>query len=65
MKEHFNKKQLAIGMKVEMEHTNSKRVAKRIAEDHLRESPQYYTYLLRMEKEMMKKENERQTLTFW
>jgi hypothetical protein len=65
MKEHFNKKQVAIGIKTEMEHTTSRRVAKRIALDHLREHPQYYTYLLRMEREMKKLDKKKPTLTFW
>jgi len=32
-----------IGVKVEMEHTKDKKVAARIAIDHLREDPRYYT----------------------
>lgn len=31
------------GIKTEMEHTNSKSVAKKIAMDHLVEDPKYYT----------------------
>lgn len=48
--EKFNRRQLEIGTRVEMEHTKSKRVARRIAKDHLREIPDYYTRLLKMEK---------------
>lgn len=37
------KKELKIGTKIEMEHTNSKKVAQKIATDHLKEFPHYYT----------------------
>jgi len=42
-------KQLNIGMKEEMEHTNDKRIAKEIAMDHLSEDPTYYTKLKKIE----------------
>lgn len=50
----YNKKQLRMGIKVEMEHTKSKRVAEKIAKDHLREfkGKPYYTYLLKMERKL-------------
>jgi hypothetical protein len=38
-----------MGIKVEMEHTKNKTIAKRIALDHLAELPDYYTRLLKME----------------
>ena len=41
----FNKTQLEKGIKVEMEHTMSRNVAKRIAKDHLAECPRYYLEL--------------------
>jgi len=44
-------KQLEMGIKVEMEHTTDKAIARRIALDHLREIPDYYTRLLKMERE--------------
>lgn len=47
----FNKKNLKKGMKVEKEHTKNKAVAKEIAKDHLKEDPQYYRKLQKMEKE--------------
>ncbi len=51
----YNKKELRIGTKVEMEHTKSKRVAEKIAKDHLREFSNYYTMgLLKMEKRLKK-----------
>jgi len=44
-------KQLKLGVKVEMEHTDSPIIAKEIARDHLWEDPNYYTKLKKMEKE--------------
>lgn len=41
----FDKKQLAMGIKHEMEHTSDARKAKEIAKDHLSEDPHYYTKL--------------------
>ena len=46
-----DKKELKLGTKVEMEHTKNKAIAKRIALDHLAELPDYYTRLMKMEKE--------------
>jgi hypothetical protein len=48
----FNTRALQKGIKVEMEHTSDKRVAKEIAKDHLKENPKYYEYLEKMEKKM-------------
>lgn len=45
----FDKKQLDMGVRVEMEHTNDKNIAKMIAKDHLKEMPDYYTKLKAME----------------
>lgn len=42
--------QLAMGIKVEMEHTTDKEVAEKIARDHLAEFPDYYTRLDKMER---------------
>ena len=47
------KKQLEMGMKVEMEHTDSKDKAKEIAMDHLWEDPSYYTKLKKIEAKEM------------
>ena len=47
----FDKKQLAIGIKSEMEHTNDKHIAAEIAMDHLSEDPEYYAKLKKMENE--------------
>ena len=43
-------KQIEMGMKVEMEHTNDKERAREISMDHLSEFPDYYTRLDSMEK---------------
>jgi hypothetical protein len=43
----FNPRELALGIKTEMEHTNNPLVAKRIAKDHLKEFKDYYTRLLK------------------
>lgn len=43
------KKQLDMGMKVELEHTNDKEKAKEIALDHLWEDPNYYSKLKKIE----------------
>ena len=42
-------KQLKIGMKVELEHTNDKKKAKEIAMDHIFEDPKYYDKLSKIE----------------
>lgn len=47
------KKQLEMGMKVEMEHTDDLEKAKEIAMDHLWEDPSYYTKLKKMETKEM------------
>jgi hypothetical protein len=46
----FNQSSLSKGIKVEMEHTTSKSIAKEIAMDHLTEDPKYYDKLELMEK---------------
>lgn len=46
-----DKKELEMGIKVEMEHTKNKAISKRIALDHLAELPDYYTRLKKMEGE--------------
>jgi len=51
----YDKKQLSIGTKIEMEHTRSKKTAKRIAKHHLDEYPTYYVELIKMEKKLEKK----------
>lgn len=47
--EDADSKELAMGIKVEMEHTTNKKISKRIALDHLAEIPDYYTRLKKME----------------
>ena len=57
-------KQLVIGKKVEMEHTDDKTLANEIAMDHLSEIPDYYTRLNKMEKEALAywKDKEKKTI---
>lgn len=45
----FDKKELAKGIRTEMEHTDDPQIAKEIAMDHLTEDPKYYTKLAKME----------------
>ncbi len=47
----FDSKQVAMGRKVECEHTNKPAVAAEITRDHLEEIPDYYTRLDKMEEE--------------
>ena len=49
--EDFDKKEVEMGMKVEMEHTSFPAIARKISHDHLSEIPDYYTRLAKMEKE--------------
>lgn len=55
------KQQLKIGTKIEMEHTKKKKVARKIATDHLKEFPgkKYYTELQKMEKKLKTKTKKR------
>ena len=46
----FDEKDLQDGIKVEMEHTKDRQVAKEIAKDHLSEDPNYYKKLKKIEK---------------
>lgn len=48
-------KQLELGIKVEMEHTDDPKVAIEIAKDHLCEFPTYYTELDKMEQSLKQK----------
>lgn len=51
----FNKKELKIGSKIELEHTSSKARATKIAKQHLCEFPNYYTKgLVPMERRLKK-----------
>ena len=52
----YTKKELKIGTKMEMEHTKSKTKARKIARDHLKEFPKYYSKgLIKMERRLKKK----------
>ena len=44
-------KEFELGIKIELEHTDNRAIAKEIALDHLAEIPDYYTRLAKMEKE--------------
>lgn len=44
-------KEFEMGLKVEMEHVNEKKLSGEIVLDHLMEIPDYYTRLAKMEKE--------------
>jgi hypothetical protein len=46
----FDKKQLEIGIKHELEHTKDRQIAKEIAKDHLSEDPNYYEKIKKIEK---------------
>ena len=50
-------KELAMGIKVEMEHTTDPEVATKILLDHLAEISDYYTRLAKMEKEAKQTNN--------
>jgi hypothetical protein len=49
-KGEYDPDQLRMGIEIEKEHTNDPEVAEKIAKDHLDEIPDYYTYLIEMEK---------------
>lgn len=49
--EDIDDEELKRGIEVEMEHTTSPAISRRIALDHLAEIPDYYTRLDKMEKE--------------
>lgn len=51
----FDSKQLKMGIKVEMEHTKNRKVAREIAMDHLTEDSKYYTHLKEMEDKHVEK----------
>lgn len=46
------KDQLAMGIRVEMEHTDDESIASEIAKDHLTEDPDYYSKLKKIEEKM-------------
>jgi hypothetical protein len=46
--------ELKKGINIEREHTDIKAIAKTIAKDHLDEIPDYYTRLIKMEKQAKK-----------
>ena len=58
----FNKSQLQAGIRIEMEHTRSRTLAKEIAKHHLQEIPDYYTRLRRMENRYRSQERARRKI---
>jgi hypothetical protein len=57
----YDPNELEMGIKVEMEHTDDKGIAKKIAQDHLTEFKNYYTKLKEMEDEL-KEEGKKKTV---
>ncbi len=55
----FNAKELRMGIEVESEHTDNELVAELITKDHLKEFPNYYTKLAKMEKEARQEANQK------
>jgi hypothetical protein len=51
----FDSKQLDLGEKEELEHTNDEEIAKSIAKDHLTEYPDYYIELEKLENKLKKR----------
>lgn len=51
--ESFDQRQLEMGIRVELEHTDDPKLAMEIAMDHLKEHPQYYTHLSNMEQNIV------------
>jgi hypothetical protein len=58
-KGEYDPKELAMGVKVEKEHTGSSLICLKIAKDHLSEIPDYYSRLMKMEKSAGIKESRR------
>jgi len=50
--EYYDPEQLAIGIEIEMEHTDDREIAKKIAKHHLGEFRDYYRELVKMEKKL-------------
>jgi len=61
----YDPAQLRMGIEVEKEHTSDPKLARQIAEDHLREIPDYYTRLIAMENEYKKEVGERDKKKNW
>jgi len=59
-----NPEELKRGIHVEMEHTDDKQVARKIALDHLLEDPFYYTHLKAFESEIKLKRKEKDDKDF-
>lgn len=55
--EHFDSKELQMGINIEKEHTDDEELCKVIAKDHLQEYPDYYSRLIKMEQDAHKEYN--------
>lgn len=56
MVKHNTQWAMKVGTKIELEHTKSKKVASKIAKDHLKEfGPRYYVELIKMEKKLARR----------
>lgn len=55
VKRKYDPEQLKIGTEIELEHKLGKKMAERIAKQHLNESPFYYIELVKMEKKLKHK----------
>jgi hypothetical protein len=60
----FNAHQIAMGRKVELEHTDSPTIAEEIARDHLEEFPNYYTALDEMENKLKSQKKEQAKVAY-
>ena len=58
-KRNYYESQLNKGAKIEMEHTSSKKMAKKIANDHLKENIDYYKYSSGKGKEFLVSDSKR------
>ena len=56
----YTQEQLRIGTKVELEHTKDPKIAEGIAIDHLKEHPDYYKELAKMEKKLGTTDNKKE-----
>jgi len=54
--EEYDKKQIEMGVPIELEHTPDRELAETIVKNHLDENPHYYTYFIPAEKEWEKEE---------
>lgn len=51
----YNKRELKLGTKMELEHTNIRSKAIKIAKDHLKDYPKYYSEMIHAKKKFTKR----------